>query len=61
MAQPHELLEVWTAWAARVTILLFLHLLLDAAGTQPIRTHLSKPLDVGQAVIENAACRLAAS
>lgn len=45
----------------QVKILLSLHLLLDAAGAQSIRTHLSKPLDVGQAVVESAACCLTAS
>lgn len=43
----------------QVAILLLL--LLDAAGAQPIRTHLPKPLDVGQAAVESAACCLTAS
>ena len=45
----------------QVKILLFFHLLLDAAGAQPVGSHLSKPLDVGQAVVQGAAGCLTAS
>lgn len=45
----------------QVTILLLLRLLLDVAGAQPIGGHLSKPLDVCQAVVQRAAGCLAAS
>lgn len=44
-----------------MTILLFFHLLLDAAGAQPVGSHLSKPLDVGQAVVQGAAGCITAS